>query len=285
MIIDFGEDSTAVMAALLNDQVDGIYELSETQAPMLEQADHLRTYRADTALTAVARGKVTQPPFDDPRVLRAMRHATDGQAVVERALRGAASIGDHTHVSPIHPEWVDLGTYEFDIAKARALLAEAGYPDGLDLDFVVKTQPAWELDVAQVMIEDWAKAGIRAALQTVPASVYWDNWLEYPFSLTAWGHRPLAPMVLSLAYRTGASWNESEFSNETFDRLLTEISGTVDPDERQRITGELMAIMREEGPIVQPYFMQVATAYNSRVKGFRMHPTKYIFFDEMAIEG
>jgi peptide/nickel transport system substrate-binding protein len=42
--------------------------------------------------------------------------------------------------------------------------------------------------------------------------------------------------------------------------------------------------MRESGPITQPFFMQVATAYNKRVKGFEMHPTKYIFFDQMAVE-
>ena len=283
-IIDMGEDSAAALGALLTDQVDGIYELSETQAPMVQDADHVRIYRATTALTAVARGKVTQPPFDDPRVMLAMRHATNGDAVVERALRGNATLGDHTHVSPIHPEWVDLGRFPFDPERSRELLAEAGYPDGLSLDMVVKTQPAWELDVAQVMVEDWAKGGFDVTIQTMPASSFWDRWTEYPFSLTAWGHRPLGPMVLGLAYRTGAPWNESEFSHERFDALLVEISGTIDPEERKRIMAELMTIMREEGPIVQPYFMQVSTAFNKRVLGFEMHPTKFYFFDELAIE-
>jgi len=283
-IVDLGEDSAAAIAALLTGQVDGIYELSETEAPMVADAPDIVVYRADTALTAVARGKVGRPPFDDPRIMRAMRHATDPAAVIDRALRGNAGPGDHTHVSPIHPEWVDLGPYEFDPGRAAAILAEAGYPDGIDLEMVVKTQPRWELDVAQVMVADWAKAGIHVTLQTLPASSFWDGWTDYPFSLTAWGHRPLGPMVLGLAYRTGAPWNESDFSHPRFDALLTEIGGTVDPDARKRIMGELMQIMRDEGPIVQPYFMQVATAFHSRVKGFAMHPTKFYFFDEMAVE-
>jgi peptide/nickel transport system substrate-binding protein len=91
-------------------------------------------------------------------------------------------------------------------------------------------------------------------------------------------------MVLALAYRTGAPWNESSFSNAEFDDLLTEVNGTIDPVKRTDITGKLMEIMRESGPITQPFFMQVATAYNKRVKGFEMHPTKYIFFDQMAVE-
>lgn len=283
-ITDLGEDANATLGALITGQIDGIYELSENQSPMIEQSPDVTIYRATTALTAVTRGKVTEKPFDDPRVMKAMRMATNGQAVVDRALRGKAALGDHTHVSPIHPEWVDLGAYPQDIDGAKALLADAGYPDGIDFDYVVKTQPAWELDVAQVLVEDWAKAGIRANIQTVPSSSFWDRWTEYPFSLTAWGHRPLGTMVLGLAYRTGAPWNESSFSNERFDALLSEIGGTVDIDKRKEIMAELMGIMREEGPIVQPYFMQVASAYNNRVKGVEMHPTKYIFFDEMAVE-
>lgn len=281
---DLGEDSNAVLGALMTGQVDGLYEISENQAPVAANADHLAIYRATTGATAVTRGKMDQPPFDDPRVMRALRHATDGEAVIARALRGNATLGDHTHVSPIHPEWVDLGVYEHDVEKAKALLAEAGYPDGLDLEFNVKTQPTWELDAAQVMVEDWAKAGIRATIQTLPASVFWDRWTEYPFSLTAWGHRPLGSMVLGLAYRSGAPWNEASFSNQEFDRLLTEIEGTVDPEKRKQIMEKLMTIMREEGPIVQPFFMQVANAYNTRVKGVEMHPSKYIFFDLLAVE-
>lgn len=283
-ITDFGEDSNAAVGALVTDQIDGIYELSENQAPMVAAVNDVVIYRKVTALTSVVRGKMDQPPFDNPLVMKAIRAATNGTNVVERALRGQAEVGDHTHVSPIHPEWKDLGPYPQDIEGARTLLAEAGYPDGIDLEFSVKTQPPWELDVAQVMVEDWAKAGIRASIQTMPASVFWDQWTEFPFSLTAWGHRPLAPMVLSLAYRTGAPWNESSFSNAEFDDLLTQVNGTIDPEQRIEITGKLMEIMREVGPLSQPFFMQVAAAYNKRVKGFDMHPTKYIFLDELAVE-
>jgi len=283
-IIDLGEDSNAALGALMTDQVDGLYEISENQVPVVAGNPNLKVVRATTGGTAVTRAKMTQAPFDDPRIMKAMRMATDAGAVISRALRDNAAPGDHTHVSPIHPEWVDLGAWEQDIEGARALLAEAGYPDGIDIpEFFVKTQPTWELDVAQVLVEDWAKAGIRVQIQTLPASSFWDRWTEYPFSLTAWGHRPLGMMVLSLAYRSGVPWNESSFSNARFDDLLDEIEGTVDPDRQQQIMAELMGILREEGPIVQPFFMQVANAYNTRVQGIEMHPTKYIFFDEMAV--
>ena len=282
-ITDLGEDPNAAIGALLTDQVDGVYEISENQAPMIMANNDIKIYRATTAATAVVRGKMNQPPFDNPKVMEALRYASNAENIISRGMRGNAAQGDHTHVSPIHPEWADLGAFPFNPERARSILAEAGYPDGIDLEINVKTQPSWELDVVQVMVEDWAKAGINVKIQTLPASVFWDRWTEYPFSLTAWGHRPLGMMVLSLAYRTGAPWNESSFSDSEFDELLLDIGATIDPEERKEVMGKLMTIMRERGPIVQPFFMQVATAYNKRVKGMDMHPTKYIFFDSMAI--
>ena len=283
-ITDLGEDPNSAVGALMTDQVDGVYEISENQAPMLLSNDDIQVYRATTAATAVVRGKMNQPPFDNPKVMEALRYASNGENIISRGMRDNAAIGDHTHVSPIHPEWADLGRFPFDPERAKAILAEGGYPDGIELEINVKTQPSWELDVVQVMVEDWAKAGIKVKIQTLPASVFWDRWTEYPFSLTAWGHRPLGMMVLSLAYRTGAPWNESSFSDAEFDSLLTDIGGTVDPEERREVMAKLMTIMRDRGPIVQPFFMQVATAYNKRVKGMAMHPTKYVFFDLLAIE-
>jgi peptide/nickel transport system substrate-binding protein len=141
-----------------------------------------------------------------------------------------------------------------------------------------------DVNVAQTMVEDWAEAGIRVELAVMPESLFWDGWIDHPFSLTPWAHRPLAQMILSLAYRSGVPWNESSFSNAEFDDLLTQINGTVDPDERIEITGRIMEIMREVGPIAQPAFIQVSAAYNTRVRGFEMHPTQCIFFDDLAIK-
>jgi peptide/nickel transport system substrate-binding protein len=283
-LFDFGENDNAYLGALLDDQIDGVYEISQDQTTMLEASENIEIYSQTTASTMVARGKMNQPPFDNPLVMKAIRLATDNARVVDVALRNLAVVGDHTHVSPIHPEWKDLGAYPHDVEQARAVLAEAGYPDGIDLTLAVKTQPAMDVNVAQTMVEDWAEAGIRVELAVMPESLFWDGWIDHPFSLTPWAHRPLAQMILSLAYRSGVPWNESSFSNAEFDDLLTQINGTVDPDERIEITGRIMEIMREVGPIAQPAFIQVSAAYNTRVRGFEMHPTQCIFFDDLAIK-
>jgi peptide/nickel transport system substrate-binding protein len=90
-------------------------------------------------------------------------------------------------------------------------------------------------------------------------------------------------MTLGLAYRTGGGFNESGYSNKDFDTLLTEAEGTLDIDKRREIMGKLEAIMQDDGPIVQPLWRNVQTAYDKRVTGFRMHPSQYIFGEQFGV--
>ena len=72
----------------------------------------------------------------------------------------------------------------------------------------------------------------------MPASKYWEIWDKTLFGATAWTHRPLGTMVLSLGYRTGVPWNESTYSNPEFDAALDDAEATLDVAERTRQDGE-----------------------------------------------
>lgn len=91
-------------------------------------------------------------------------------------------------------------------------------------------------------------------------------------------------MALGLGYRSGVPWNESEYANPRFDELLTIAEGLIDFGERREVMAELEKLMQEDGPIVQPLWRSEVTFMDKRVKGFRLHPTTYIFGNELAIE-
>jgi hypothetical protein len=78
----------------------------------------------------------------------------------------------------------------------------------------------------------------------MPSTQYWQNWTKVPFGFTTWAHRPLGIMVLGLAYRTGAAWNESNWSNKEFDALLAEAE--TDPD----VVGVVLGGSRGKGALV-----------------------------------
>ncbi len=282
--IDLGDDPSASIAALASKQVDGIYKAEVPMLDAVKAMKHVTIYEATTAQTAVARTKVTQKPFDDPKVRKALRLATDSEAVLKLAHRNLGSPGEHHHVSPAHPEYAKLPVMKRDVAAAKTLLSEAGFPQGLDIEIVANNDSPWEVAAVQTMVEQWKEAGIRAKINVMPGAAYWDVWDKVPFGFTNWTHRPLGVMVLALAYRSGVPWNESSYSNPEFDRLLTKAEGILDVEQRREVMAELERIMQEDGPIVQPIWRAVFTGYDKRVKGFQMHPTSYIFANELAIE-
>ncbi len=283
--IDLGDDPTALVAALASKQIHGLHEAQFTQLEILNAMSHVTVHEAKTANTAVVQMKVKRKPFDHPKVRQAMRYATDSRRCVEVAVRGYGLPAEHHFVCPIHPDYAELPWMERDPAKARRLLAEAGYPDGVDIEINAKPDPAWELQAVQVMVEQWKEANIRAKINVMPSAQFWDVWDKFDLGFVLWAHRPLGFMILSLGFRTGVPWNAPEWSNKEFDRLLTQAEATLDVDKRRVIMAEIERIMQEDGPIVQPVWRSLITGFDKQVKGFRMHPKTMIFGHELAIGG
>ena len=281
--IDLGDDPAAAVSALASKQVDGLYGTDIVQLEALQKIPHVQMYQVPTAYTATARMQPVKP-FDDKRVRQAMRYAIDSNAVLQIAHRGLGQPGEHHHVSAVHPEYAKLAPPQRDVARAKKLLAEAGYPNGIDVEIICRPQPAWELLAVQTMVEQWKEAGIRVKINVMPSTQYWEVWTKVPFGFTTWAHRPLGIMSLALAYRSGGPWNESKYSNAEFDRLLSQAEGTLDVASRREIMARLEAILQDDGPIVQPVWRSIFTFLDKRVQGFRLHPTLYIFGHQLAIQ-
>jgi peptide/nickel transport system substrate-binding protein len=281
-IIDLGDDPAAQVAALASKQVDMIYQGAIATLPTVRNLPHVQVNQIDTAYTAVARVHSVKP-FDDKRVRQALRLATDTEATLQASHGGLGKPGDHHHVSPAHPDYVP-GSVKRDVAKAKALLAEAGYPNGIDTEIACRPAPDWEKRAVEVMVEQWKEAGIRAKINVMPSAQYWNVWTKVPFGFTTWAHRPLGTMVLSLAYRSGASWNESNWSNKEFDALITEAEGYLDVAKRKEVLAKIGKIMLDDGPVVVPLWRAVFNYTDKKIKGYQIHPTIYIEFKDLWVD-
>ena len=149
-----------------------------------------------------------------------------------------------------------------DTQAAKDLLAQAGFADGIDLEITCKGEPPWELAAVQTLVEQWKEANIRVDINLLPSSDFWGVWDKVPFGFTSWVHRTLGFMVLSLPYRSGVPWNESHYNNPEFDRLLTRAEGTPDLEEQRDLLRQLEMIMQYDGPITQPIWRSVYSAWS-----------------------
>ena len=283
-IIDLGEDAGAYLAAIASQQVDVIYNLDLTTLEAAKNIPGIKIVDIPSTQTGVIRMKVTEKPFTDIRVRKALQKTCDAQRQLDIAHQGLGIVGEHHHVATIHPEYFALPPFKQDIAGAKKLLADAGYPNGLELTCNVgNTDGVWEQDSVAVLKEDAAKAGINIKMNVMPMAQYWDVWTKAPLSLTSWTHRPLAVMVLGLAYRTGVPWNESSYANPAFDKALTEAESTLDVEQRRAKMEKVEKILQDDAVLIQPFFRSVFTAVRDNVVGFEMHPTRYYRFHKVSL--
>lgn len=281
-IIDLGDDPAPQIAALASGQVDLLYGADVGMKAALDAIPTATRYQVDTGYTAVVRFH-PKKPFDDKRVRQAVHWATDVDQALALAHGGLGKPGEHHHVAPAHPEYAPMQPYKRDVAKAKALLAAAGYPNGIDFEMALRPQPAWEANCAQVLVDQWKEAGIRCKLNIMPSAQYWDVWTKVPVGLTTWAHRPLGVMVLGLAYRTGVPWNESAYSNPEFDKLITEAEGILDVNERRKVMAKIQTLLLDDAPVVVPLWRSLITYANKKVKGFEVHPSLYIHGHELGV--
>jgi len=282
--VDLGEDAGAYLAAIASKQVDGLYMLDLTTLDAAKNIPGIKVVSVPSTQTGIIRMKVTEKPFTDIRVRKAVQKTCDAQRQLDIAHRGLGIVAEHHHVAKIHPEYFALPPFKQDIEGAKKLLAEAGYPKGIDLTCNVgNTDGVWEQDSVAVFKEDAAKAGINVKMNVMPSAQYWDVWTKAPLSLTSWTHRPLAVMVLGLAYRTGVPWNESSYANPEFDAALTEAESTLDVESRRAKMEKVEKILQDDAVLVQPFFRAVFTAIRDNVVGFEMHPTRYYRFHKVSL--
>lgn len=279
---NFDEDNQ--LTAFASGDVDAIYEFGIEQFELAEALEG-EIIEARTAQTLCCRMQVTQKPFDDIRVRQAVIAACDNSVYRDLVFQGRGDIAENHHVSPIHPEYYELPGLKRDVEKAKKLLADAGYPDGIELTIDVgNTDGPWHQTVAEIMRDQMKDAGIKLNINVMPASKYWEVWDKTPFGATAWTHRPLGTMVLSLGYRSGVPWNETLFASPEFDAALDDAEATLDTEARREKMKTVESILQDAAVMVQPIWRPVFTIAGTRVHGYPPHPTQYHQFNKVWVD-
>ena len=282
---DHGEDTNAWIAALASQQVDMVYRVPNNAIETVKRLPFVDIHEATTAQTAVMRFRITEKPFDNPKVRQAIAACMDHQEILDKAFKGLGQVAENHHVCPIHPEYAALPPLKRDIEKAKALLAEAGHPNGITVEIANgDTEGTWMTDACAIFKNQAAAAGITININKMPANQYWEVWDKAPWGYTAWTHRPLGTMVLGLAYRKGVPWNEVAYDNPKFDAALDDAEGTLDVNERKKKMAICEKLIQDDAIIPQPFWRSVFKATNKKVKGFKTHPTLYHQFQDVWLD-
>lgn len=277
------EQATQI-AALTGGQVDLMVHVAFENIAEVDAHPQAAVVQARSGLYQPLVMRVTMEPFTDVRVRQAMKLVVDREGVRQVVLQGVGDLGNDQPIPPIDRFWADLPIPDQNIEKARELLAEAGYPDGLDVTLHTgDIRPGW---IAQaVAFQEMAKdAGIRVELKRVPADVYWSEvWTKVPLCMSNWNLRASTDEQLSIAYHSSANWNETDFQSDELDSLIEQGRAATDHAERAQIYAEAQRLLKEEGGVVVAFFKPIVSAIRSNVQGYEAHPSGWVKVDRTWI--
>jgi peptide/nickel transport system substrate-binding protein len=223
------------------------------------------------------------PPFDDVRVRRALRMVVDREEMLKLALDGGGILACDTPVAPSDQYRADLDCPR-DVEGAKALLADAGYPDGLQVKIhVAGIDTAWEA-MALVFQDHAAAAGIDVKIINASADGYWSEvWMKKDAFATSWGERP-GDQALNEPFQSQAKWNESYFADYTFDHKMARARQELDFFERRNYYIDAQKYLFERSGTLIPFHRTQLVGLSPRVKNLPAFKSDRIRWHEVSVE-
>jgi peptide/nickel transport system substrate-binding protein len=209
----------------------------------------------------------SQKPFNDQRVLQAIKLATDRNKMVQTALQGHGQAVADIPISPAS-SWYPAGlTPEYNVAQAKALLSDAGFPNGIDITLSTSAAVPGMLDAAQAWQQIVKDAGIRVTLNQLPLTTYWTKgWMATPAFMDYWTDF-FPPTGFDAFYTANASWPETRYSDPKVGAIVDELHTTTDPDKQITLTQQAYVASRDSYGYLIPVFADAAYARSTKVNG------------------
>lgn len=274
-VITAADDVNARVNGLITGEFDAINGIDRKIAALVDGSDGVNLVVTPGKNHHTCAMDTTTAPFDNNDVRLAMKWAVNRQEIVEKAFAGYGSVGNDHPIASTDPFFnSELPQRDYDPDKAAHHLKKAGLGD---LTFELFGGPAAgseASDTAQLIMETAdAVDGLEMQFKRVPADGYWsDIWMNKPFAMSYWSGRPTADMMLSWAYVSTAKYNESRWSNATFDQLLESARAETNFATRKQMYWDMQELLHNSGGSVIYAFADLLDGVSDNVGGFTPDP-------------
>ena len=216
-------------------------------------------------------------PFQNVKVRQAMCYAVNRQEISDFLFGGKSKLIG-SHMIPSLETWYEPAAenlYEYNVEKAKELLAEAGYPNGFTLEITVPSSFTQHVSTAEILVDQLSRVGIQATIKKVE----WTTWKEEAYrnrnyQATVIGFDgTLAPSDWLKKYATTASNNIANYSNAEFDKTLEAALETVDEAQKSELYKKLQMNLAENAASVYIEDPADFVAMNAKYGGYEFYPT------------
>lgn len=264
-------DKSASLVALETGDIDAVIEAASSDKKTIESNPKLAWYETPSAVYYSLQVNNTIKPFDDVRVRKALDMAINRDEIIAIALDGQG-MPAHIGISKYGNGYTDeVKNAPYDPDKAKALLAEAGFPNGFNTKMYVRDD--FMKKAGQVIQNNWSKIGVNAEVLVMERGALitdmTNSKLELPMSMATDlpfdGSLHLNTLDSRYMGQNGA--NFAFYSNPEFDRLNKLQFGETDPVKRNEIIKQALLIEKEDVPAIPLFYPVINIAMNANVKG------------------
>jgi peptide/nickel transport system substrate-binding protein len=227
-------------------------------------------------------------PFDDVRVRKALQHGTNKEAIVRFVLYkyGERAKGFAPKSGLYYND--DIQPYEYDVKKAKALLAEAGYPNGFQTEILVRSGNMVYEQIATILKEQWRQIGVDAKIQSLESATAVAQYraMKHKVTLSGWTNDMNDPSQqveyailpkISHCYYTG--WTNDEAIG-----LAEKAKRELDAAKREQMYKRMQAIHYDESPMIAIFHATYPVAMKKNIKGFVQTPLGNYRFENLVKE-
>ena len=267
--------------ALKTGGVDVYFELTSLSVDSIEATPGLVVSEVASAAYINLAMIETIPPFDNKLVRQAFQAATDREAMLQVAAFGRGIIGNDTPIPPNDPHYDHTQEIPpYDVEKAKQLLAQAGYPDGIDVTLHTSSIGPGMVEAAVAFKESAAPAGIRVTIKRQPEDIYWSSvWMVEPFTMVNWNGRS-PDQALSIVYLCDTAQNETFMCIPELDELIIRARGEADFAQRKATYAEVQRILIDDASRIIAVFRPNFLGLQDNVRGVSAHPNNWLYLHE-----
>ena len=291
LVVKFVPEANSRMIMLETGEIDLARDLLPLDFKKISEDTKFTTVEVETPSNMFLGFDLRNELLADKRVRQAIAYAINNEDLVKTVFNGSASVA----TSPVpkittgHNE--NSNNYPQNIEKAKQLLAEAGYPNGFNIELFV-SEDNQRIDMAVIIQDNLKKIGINAEIKTFQWAAYVSTIenpnIIKPLFIMSWNISNDDPdEVLYPLYHSSqidAHTNVVFYKNEKFDNLISEARETTDKEKRMKLYEEAQDIIQEDLPHYTLVYPKQNFAYKASIKNIKYNKRAYLDFQDTIIE-
>ena len=248
--------------------MDLVANVSPKAMQQIEATDGVEIWALPSSAYVNIATRLDMSPGNDRHLVMALKYLQDRERLVKGVMKGQGSIGTDQPIGPAYADYCpEVAARPLDHDKAKWHLQKSGIGNSA-IEIVAAQTANGAVEQTTFLQREAAKIGLKINVSRVSTDGYWGAvWMKAPIFVSSWNMRPTANVMMTLAYKSDAPWNESYWQNDRFDELLVKSRAELDPTRRKAQYCEMQQLIADEAGTPIPAFRNYVDGKSSRVKG------------------